>query len=372
MSNRPLSRISIEQIQTYLQMKNWVSDGVVGSATIWHRNDSPDAEVVLPLSAQVKDYEQRLNDALLSLATYERRDSADVADDLVGAALNLMAVRVIGEDTVDGSIPIEDGVLLIRKAKELLYAAAMAVYSKRRQFSGSPPKDAKAYMDSLLLGQTEIGSYVVKVIAPNTPSPATPSEERGDSSLAELVAHSLVVGLSALTDASGRFELSNDIGVFDRAVAMGASANMCDALLGFSGRDRDRSFEIKVTSPSGPMFVRDTTTFAFNSSDVQSLEAASSYYKNDYVLLDREIIGSVKHLHRPQVDEVGTITVQAVVGEADRNVQIQLGPEDYHLGVMAHDKKLVVRCRGDVYVKSRTTKLLNPTGFEIVHFPALF
>ncbi|MBX9399935.1 hypothetical protein K4L06_01320 [Lysobacter sp. BMK333-48F3] len=372
MNNRPLPRVSADQIQTYLQMKNWVSDGAIGRvATVWHRNDSYDAEVVLPLSLKVKDYDQRLKDALVSLAAYEQREIIDVADDIVGAAVNLVAVRVIGQDTSDGSIPIDDGVLLIRKAKELFYAAAMAVYSKRRQFSGVPPKDAKEYMDSLLLGQTEIGSYVVKIIAPIHPIPASSDEGHSDSSLTELVAHSLVAGLSALTEASGRYQLSNDLGTFERAVALGASANMCDALLGFSGKDRTRGFEIKVSAPSGPLFVRDTKTFSFGSSDVETLELASSYYKNDYVLLNREIMGSVKHLHRPQVDEVGTITVQTVVGESERSVQIQLGPEDYHLGVLAHDRKLIVRCRGDVHVKSRTARLLNPRDFEIVELPTL-
>lgn len=373
MRNSRFADVTVEQVHTYLQVKNWISEGAVGSvATVWHRNDSRDAEVVLPLSPEVRDYRQRLDDALRSLAAYEGRDVADVVDDLVGAALNLMSVRVVGQDTADGSIPLEDGVLLIRKAKDLLQAAAMAVYSKRRQFSGAPPKEAKEYVDSLLLGQTEVGSYIIKVIAPIAPITMAPSDEGESSSLAEQVAHSLVVGLSALSEASGRFQVNNDLTVFDRAVAKGVSANMCDALLGFSGKERDRRFEVKVTAPSGPMFVRDTTTFAFDPADVETLEAASSYYKNDYVLRNREIIGSVKHLHRPQVDEVGTVTVQAIVGDSERSVQIELEPEDYHVGVLAHDRKAVVRCRGDVHVKSRTTRLLNPTGFQIVEVPDLF
>jgi len=370
-SSRPLPSVSVEQIQTYLQTKNWIGDGVIGNvATVWHRNDSEDAEVVVPLSPRVRDYDERMKDALLSLAAYEQRDARDVSDDISGAAVTLIAVRVIAEDTSDGSIPIEDGVLLIRKAKELLYAAAMAIYSKRRQFGGQPPKDAKTYMDSLLLGQTEVGSYVVNVIAPLPPTLSS-DVEPGDSSLTELVAHSLVVGLSALTEASGKYRVSNDLGVFERAVAMGASANMCDALLGFSGKDKERNFEIKITTPSGPLFVRDTATFSFDAIAVEALEVASNYYKNDYVLLDREIMGSVKHLHRPQFDEVGTITVQAMLGESERNVRIQLGPQDYHQGILAHDKKLIVRCKGDVYVKGRSATLLNPRDFKIIEASAL-
>lgn len=373
MNSRPTPIFSIDQIRSYLQAKNWTRDGEIRAlATVWHRNDSEAAEVVLPMSYEVRDVEQRLRDALVSLATHERRDVVQVADDIAGASSNLLTVRVVGEDTMDGNIPIEDGVLLIRKAKELLYAAAMAVYSKRQMFSGLPPKDAKNYMDSLLLGQTEIGSYVVKVLAPSNTPPLSLDEPGVATTLTSSVSHSLVTGLAALSEASNRYEKSGNPEVFADAVANGASANMCDALVGFSGKHQNRTFEIKVTTPSSPLFMGEARAFSFDSRDVQALQAASSFYKNDYVLVDREIIGSVTNLHRPRGDEFGTITVQAIVGETERSVRIQLAPDDYHLGVLAHDEKKSVRCLGDVHVKSRTTTLLNPRGFQIIDFRPLF
>jgi hypothetical protein len=48
----------------------------------------------------------------------------------------------------------------------LLSAAAQSVYAKRKQFTRGAPKEAKAYLETLLLGQTEVGSYIVNVIAP--------------------------------------------------------------------------------------------------------------------------------------------------------------------------------------------------------------
>jgi hypothetical protein len=42
----------------------------------------------------------------------------------------------------------------------------MSIRAKKKQFVGAAPKSARAYIDNLLLGQTEIGSYVVNVIAP--------------------------------------------------------------------------------------------------------------------------------------------------------------------------------------------------------------
>ena len=42
-------------------------------ATIWHREDNEDAEVLLPTS-YVKDYRQRMRDALRSIASFEARE----------------------------------------------------------------------------------------------------------------------------------------------------------------------------------------------------------------------------------------------------------------------------------------------------------
>jgi len=131
--------VSIEQLQAYLQSKQWFEDGKIRNvATIWHRHQDEHAEVVLPFS-YVKDFRQRVRDALIAIASFEMREMFDVIGDVNRLFSNVIAVRVIHADTEDGTIPINDGVLLISKAKDLLSAAAQAVYAKRRHFSGPAP-----------------------------------------------------------------------------------------------------------------------------------------------------------------------------------------------------------------------------------------
>jgi hypothetical protein len=363
---RQLTDVTIQQVESYLAAKRWKSDGEIRKvATVWHQHDSLDAEVVLPLSTSVKDYTQRLRDALAALALYEQRQIVDVVSDVVRYFANVISVRVIGADTSEGTIPISDGVLLITKAKELLYAAAMSMYAKKKQFSGAPSKDTKSYVDALLLGQTEVGSYVVNVIAPLRPN-TSPKSGGDEVQLAQAVTLSLANSLEALINASNDYGLKQDPTVFEAAIAKGASANMCDALLGFSGTEHNREFEIRISGAAGPMFEGETKIFLFNAGYVIALQKASSYYKDDYVLRDREIWGFVKKLHRPKGDENGTITVESTVDQIERNVNIELGPDDYHKSILAHDKKSAVKCRGDIHVKSRSATLLNPTDFKVV------
>ena len=69
--NRHTPPVSVEQLQAYLQSKQWFEDGKIRNvATIWHRHQDEDAEVVLPAS-NAKDFQQRVRDALIALASFD-------------------------------------------------------------------------------------------------------------------------------------------------------------------------------------------------------------------------------------------------------------------------------------------------------------
>lgn len=363
--------ISSDQLRTYLQLKHWREDGKIRSvATIWHRADNEDAEVLLPVS-YVKDYRQRMRDAVRSIASFEARDVPEVVNEVKRLFANVIAVRVIAEDTNDGTIPINDGVLLIAKAKELLSAAARSLHAKRKQFTRGAPKEAKDYLETLLLGQTEVGSYVVNVIAPTQAMPSV-NQLATPIPMAQAITSSLVSGLTALEKASGEYEDDGDFTDFDAAVLAGASSNMCDALLGFSGEKHKRTFEITVTAAPSPLFEVQPKKFVFDSKRVEVLERATSYYKGDYVLADRRLTGYITKLSRPKDEASRTITIDSTIGDVERKVQVELTGDEYHMAVLAHDAKKMVRVEGDVHVKSKSAQLLNPKNFGVVEIDDIF
>ena len=364
--------VTPEQFEAYLRNAHWVQTGRLRSvATIWNRQDHLDAEVVLPLSRSVKDYLPRLNDALVAVASFERRGVLDVISDIGRMFANVVTVRVIHVDTDNGTIPINDGVLLITKAKDLLSAAAQSIFAKRKHFTGKPTPDAKEYIDTLLLGQTEVGSYVVNVIAPIQGSPMAAGDAES-TPLANAVSLNLVTGLDALAKASERYQETGNLREFETTIVQGVSANMCDALLGFSGVKKNRAFEIKVRPSEGPMFANETRTFMFDAPQVEVLEKASSYFKDDYVLTGRTLTGYVTKLSKPQEDEAGTITLDTQFDDINRKVRVELGKDDYHTAIIAHDTRQYVQCNGDIHVKSKTATLLHPQGFRIVGDSDLF
>jgi hypothetical protein len=368
--------VSIEQLQSYLQSKQWFEDGKIRNvATIWHQHQNEYAEVVLPLLS-ARDVAPRIFDALVAIALFEKREISDVIEDIKCLFTNVITVRVVHADTKDGTIPINDGVLLISKARDMLSAAAQAVYAKRRYFSGPAPKDARDCLDALLLGQTAIGSYVVNLIMPNQASFAVNQaiEEKSIADavpLSQAITWNLVAGLDALTKASSAYEQTGSLKVFDGAIHSGVSANLCDALLGFSGAKHNRAFEIAVTAAAGPMFESEPRKFEFNSNHVAVLEQASAYYKDDYVLHNRDLIGYITKLIRPKDETAGTITMESKISNVERKVRVELKGDDYHLAVIAHDRGKMVRVQGDVHIKRKAAELLNPKNFGIIEIEDL-
>ena len=373
-SDRLATPVSVEQLQDYLKSKQWFEDGKIRNvATIWHRHQDENAEVVLPFS-YVKDFRQRIRDALKAIASFEKCEVSDVISDIRLLYSNVITVRVIHADTDDGTIPINDGVLLISKAKDLLSSAAQAVYAKRKHFSGLTPQHARDYLDTLLLGQTEIGSYVVNVIAPNQENSIVGQAIADPTTidavpLSQAITLSLVTGLAAFEKASMKYADEGSLKAFDDAVSSGVSANLCDALLGFSGEKHNRTFEISVTAATAaaaPMFGSESRKFEFNEKQVEVLEKASCYYKDDYVLADRELIGYITKLDRPKGETAGTITLDSTLSGVERKVRVLLTGNDYHLAVVAHDNGEMVRVQGDVHVKPKKAELLNPKNFGVI------
>jgi hypothetical protein len=366
------SPISVGELHEYLKSKQWIEDGKIRSvATIWHRLNEEDAEILVPWPS-AKDYLPRMRQALTLIAAHEGRVVSDVLNDVRRLFSNLISVRVIHDDTSDGTIPINDGVLLIAKAKDLLSAAAQSVYAKRKQFTRGAPKEAKAYLETILLGQTEVGSYVVNLIAPVQAGAGADAVTAEVVPLAQAITLNLVTGLEALEKASAAYEENGDLKEFDVAVQAGASANMCDALLGFSGEKHNRAFEITVTGAPGPMFNSEPKKFEFDGNHVELLEKASNYYKDDYILPQRMLTGYITKLSRPRDETSGTITIDSTLGDVDRKVRVELSGDDYHMAVLAHDHSKLVRVVGDVHVRSKTAQLLNPMNFGVIEIDDIF
>jgi hypothetical protein len=323
--------------------------------------------VLLPLlQLRAKDFNSRLVDAVKSLADFEGRAVLDIVSDVAGYFSDRIRVRVFHFDVEGGTIPLDDGVLLNQRARDLIEAAALASFTKRRQFSGRKSEEAAEYLRSLRLGQTEIGSYVVNIIAP-MPAEQTPQLGLPSVPMTHVVTATLSSGLRALDDAIGAIANGDSQAALDEAVNDGASANLCDALIGLSGAEQKRGFEVTITPATSGLAASQPVKFVFDRDKVERVAQAAVYYKReDYTLYDRTITGSVEKLDRPLEDQTGTITIAATLNGQPKNVSVELGKDEYQQAVLAHGEKHLVQCHGDVRVSARAARLVNPRNFKVV------
>lgn len=371
-----LGDVNPNEVAAYLEAKGWVREQDKSELTsLWHRPSDEEsarsAEVLLPISQRLKDYEDRLIDALAALASYERRPPLDILRLISQYFSDSYSVRVHHDDVAEGTIPLNDGIMLNERARELISASAMAAHKKRRHFVGKRTPEARDFLNTLRLGQTEVGSYVINVIAPIAYS-ELPQQAMQTTSLTRVVTSTLQSSLDALRQALSDYDRTNDASVFEPGVQRGVSANLCDALVGFSGTSRTRGFQITITPAMSDPLRQESNTYAFSPTEIDRIAFASDYYKEDYVVPDVMIQGFVKRLDRLHGETEGTVTVEATIRGMDKHVTIVLKADDYREAIAAHDAEDVVECSGNVHIKARTAKMLNPTNFRVLRSGELF
>lgn len=324
------------------------------------------AHLFLPLSREPRDYADRLEEFVMRLAAVERRDVEVVATNLRYAGADLVRIRLASPRVGSGELPIDDGRQLFGGARDLLLAAACAAVVKRPNYGSRAPRQATEYLDSVRLGQTEPGSYVVTVIsdvaAPQQesliPDEAAhidiPFERRVITRLAEALSAAQAAATQVLTDAAA-------LSVFDEAVEEGVSANLCAAIATMSTEHPAANVEVNIEwASSRPPTTEAPSAIAFAAGAVPVMREAVTYLRQLGPFDDETIEGFVSRLTRGNEEEIGTIVIDGLARGENRNVRVELPDEQYHLAVDAHRDRHPVRITGSLYKRGRSWVLSDP------------
>lgn len=364
-----LNEISLDLLSDYLLSKGWENDGRIGeTAIVWHRPEEHffDFEILHPINKKSLDYFQRLAEVLSILSRFEKRQPFEVFNEIINFNFDVVRIRVENTDVEGGSIPLDDGVLLFEKAKELLVSSTLSTFTKKSFFSGSRSNIVQDFLNTLRFGQTEHGSYVVNVIAPvsNLPGNELPETE---SSITRAVSNNLANSLTAITRALDKYETTQNLIAFDEAVLDGVSANLCDALIGISGVNENRDIEVSINlAPAEKDNQESIKKHRFTSEKIPVLKTASNFYKGNYTLSDYNAIGLVVRLdHKPE-EELGSIRINCNVNGVAKNISVQLILDQYWEAVRAHEDDIYISINGNLCVTPRSANLLEPKDFKVL------
>jgi hypothetical protein len=370
------------EIENYLLAAHWHEiRREEDTFSIWEYTGNTDSKyrIWLPLDVRLADYAVAVGRLIKTVASAENRSQLQLIEDLDTIAVGDI-IRAATWDELNrasSSIPISDGAFLPKRSYNMAQAAAWATIEKRPVFPYRTPSRVTSYMQRLRLGQSERGSYLIKLISPiqssvsngKIPLPGVLTAEEQIPFERQVVLN-LVRSLDALqritqeTHQRGRFLFEP----FQEIVSEGVSANLCEAIVGEEQEiARYRPFEVSVSWSYALRSSINTPikTIAFPEALIPYIAQAARVFRERNPE-DISLSGYVVSLSRSQMAEPGMIRVLGRIDGQARSVRMTLVGEAYNTAIHAHENDLQVVCNGSLIKQGNFYVLQNPQNFQII------
>ncbi len=360
------------ELAQYLRVNGWQeSQQIPDKASYWVKTSSgEELEILLPLRTDFADYAPRMAEVLRTLEVAENRSQLDILRDLNTANADVVRVRT-HLDMDNGSIPIDDGVQLYQRTRDLIVAAACAVRAPKPVLPKRKPDQVMDYVRNVRFGQPERGSYVLTVVSPVPPSLAPVVGDQamteGDEPFAREAIVTLASALEAARSAAQRSAVTGNMDPFQKAVSKGVSANLCEAIIGLNQGGGDTGVEVSFFWSRSRRAPQDVPGRVFLSTDsMPFLAEAARLFKAAGSTEEIELEGFVRTLDRAENAQSGRVTIYTQIEDRWRRVQITLPDPDYRLAIQAHDRQIPVCCTGNLERDGNTLVLRNPRDFALI------
>jgi hypothetical protein len=326
-------------------------------------------EIILPVVQEIADYATVVARLVHIFARELGRDELAIFKDLTQADRDVIRIRAT-EANDDGSIPLDSGVDLVSNARNLLSSAACAATEPRKTYHLGKMQKANKYMDRIKLGQTEIGSFVVTLLAPvplaldGTVGQMSLLPELAEEPYERQVTRVLANALDATKRALAEANRGLGRRGFDSAVSLGVSANLCEAIAAIcnNGDGAEISLSWAKTRPT-PLQSKSTW---FSNDESEVLKEVAREFRLKEPRPDSILLGYIPNLQRAEEQTSGTVKLVTMVDGQSTSVSADLQKEDYERAVEAHGRQLGVSVTGDLVREGQRWKLTHARDVSIV------
>ncbi len=363
------------EFAAYLRASGWQEyQHIPERAAVWSLDDGSNGgyEILLPLRRDFGDFVNRIGEALQTLEVVEQRSQLEILQELETTAADIVRVRLTPPDSTSGSIPIDRGVDLFQRAREMMLAAACAAVEKKTQYQTRKLTKATDYLSKVHFGQTERGSYVVNILSRVAPTlqsdtlfPTEPYEEADP--FERSVTKTLAEALDATRTAAEYAAATGTVDLFTRAVESGVSANLCEAIVGMSESGGGEGLEIGLRwAPARPVQRSIPRSVSFAADTIPLIQEAARIFRRTPPKEGFEIEGYVTTLTRKEeVGGKGTVTIATFVEDSPRVVNVRLEGDDYDRAIRAHQYGIKVICYGKLIKQGGQFVLIDHHGFTL-------
>lgn len=337
MTKNQLNSFSLHDLSNYLRSENWEYKGQYPEKAFVF--EKADKSVLVPMSKEFKDYYLRLSEAVREISESEQRGARKVIADLQSAGTDTLRIRVDSPEVANGLISIEKGALLFDSAKAIVQSAARSADAPKAYYRSRPSQQTDNYLKTIKLGQTEVGSYIVKVLFPVVPDlqEALPSMENDvEVSFDRKVTTILTTGLNTLEAGIKQQLVNPSQQFFLNAISSGVNANLCDALVYIGDAIPEAIIDTDMTWARTRGRPSIKAKSCFQDDDFSYLQQASRTLREQSWGEEFTLVGNITKLSSEKRLDGGEVTLRAHVVDKRRSVKLQLNPKQYQAALKIH------------------------------------
>ncbi|MDR2410735.1 MAG: hypothetical protein LBE13_21850 [Bacteroidales bacterium] len=362
-----VSSFEFTTFSKYLTRHQWINEDKYNEFfTIWHRREKDNFkyELIVPESNNIKYFHKTIEKTLFVLADFYNKTPIQVIDDFNNSLQDKVKYSLKSEMTKNGLIPLNEGIRLLDNTKEMIASSFLAVNKKKKNFLGPRSDTINDVLQSVELGQTEEGSFIINIYIPRDYFIGDesilfeePSFTRKALTLMENATNSLIGKIDTYRE-------TDNIKIFDSCIEEGVSSNFCHAISEISLNGQN-DVVIDIEYFNGIDKDIEMKRIVVDKNIIPIINRVEQYFHSDLTEDGYEIKGFVTVL-RKELDAVeGEITVAAWVDQKLRRVRMHLNPEQYPIAVQAHRDNIMLVCYGTLFIQDRVTKLLNVTDVTL-------
>ncbi|MBT2532802.1 hypothetical protein J7E83_11850 [Arthrobacter sp. ISL-48] len=319
------------------------------------RSNTEQQSVIVPLDQSWADYDELLGELLLRIEATSPEVGPLMVKELLERSLGDELKFRKDVSTIGGAVAWSAGRDLIWAAENILLAGAKTRLSRRAYYGQANGRFAHRFLDSVLMGQTEIGSYVVTAFAPpheafpdRAPKVDAPSIAGLGTYTGREIVESVVGGLESTVEALEHYKTTNSMSGFERGVSSGVSREMVEAVrrmvVDSDGADVTVEWSGEVVA-SQPLQAK--THLAFEGSAAPVLERAGHTLASLQPAEHVTAVGRLSLVSRPKRGEMGVVRLKVSAGSEASTLQIRLSEESFEVAAaaIAHEEEVQVTGR---------------------------
>ncbi|MFV8750261.1 hypothetical protein ACNOYE_06895 [Nannocystaceae bacterium ST9] len=154
-------------IKQYAESRGWLPIPLE-AARFWlfRHPEQTLQQIQIPMDEDDVGFVDAMRDIVQTLSELERRPEDEIVGDLQWPDADILRVRVVSRDSEAGQLSLTGDVELREGIRRALLASACSVITPARFHPRLSRNEADSLLAACRAGQTERGSYVVKVICP--------------------------------------------------------------------------------------------------------------------------------------------------------------------------------------------------------------